>query len=107
MHEDVEAFRKDNSDDIRSLEVDLCNHLRNVCLGSMTKALSTLLGNTMREELDEINLRLRVSTSIKLVLWVVNKEFIICANYPQGHGELFREFVYTYHYISLLLRVER
>ena len=50
VHESVEALHKDNSDEIRVLKVDCWNHLRNVWLGGMKKALSTLLGNTMRKE---------------------------------------------------------
>ena len=72
-HEAAEALIKDNSDDIRVLEVGCCNHLINVWLGGITKALSTLLFNTIREELDEIDLWLRVSTSIKSVFFAFNK----------------------------------
>ena len=59
-HEAAEYFCKDESDYILVLEVDCWNHLRNVCLGGMTKALSNLLGNTIREKLDGIYLRMRV-----------------------------------------------
>ena len=48
VHETVETFRQDESDDIRVLEVDCWNHLRNVWIGGMKKALSNLIGNTMR-----------------------------------------------------------
>ena len=55
LHEAAEAFRKDDSDDIFVLEVDCWKHLRKVWLRGITKFLSTLLDNTMREELDEID----------------------------------------------------
>ena len=42
-HEAVEAFQKDNSDEICVLEVDCWNHLRNVWLEGMTKDLSVSL----------------------------------------------------------------
>ena len=61
----------------------------------------------MREELDDVDSRLRVSTSIKQVLCYVDKKFILCDNYPKGHGELFRNCIDTYHPGSLLLHVER
>ena len=48
VHEAAEDLRKDDSDDIRILEVDYWNYLRNVWLGDMTNSLFTLLGNTMR-----------------------------------------------------------
>ena len=60
----AEFLRKDYSDNIRVLEVDCWEHLRNVGIGGITKSLSTLLGSTMREEFYYINLRLRVLTSI-------------------------------------------
>ena len=48
VHEATEALRKCDYDNIRILDVDCWNHLRNVCLRGMKKALSILLGNTMR-----------------------------------------------------------
>ena len=61
----------------------------------------------MREELDDVDSRLRVSTSIKQVLFYVDKNFILCDNYPKGHGDLFRDCIDTYHPGLLLLHVER
>ena len=83
-YEAAEALRKDEYYYIRVLAVDFWNQLRNVWPGGTTKELYTLLGNTMREELDEINLRLRVLTSIKSVLHAVNKYFSLCDNYLKG-----------------------
>ena len=60
----------------------------------------------MREELYEIDLPLRFSTSIESVLRDVDKEFSLCANHPKGHGELFRKWIETYHSGALLLHVE-
>ena len=45
----AEALRKEKSDDIRVLEVYFWNHLRNVWLGGIKKALYALLGNMLRE----------------------------------------------------------
>ena len=72
----------------------------------MTKVLSNLLGNTIREELYETESRLRVLASIKLVIFAVNKDFSLCANYPKGHGNLFRDCIETYHPGALLLHFE-
>ena len=68
VYEAVEAFRKYASDDICVLEVDCWNHLRNVWLEGMTKAIFTLAENTLREELYGIKSRLRVLASTKSVL---------------------------------------
>ena len=73
VHESEEDFRKYDSDDIHVLEVDFWNHLRNMCIGGMPKALTILLVNTLREELDDIDSRMRVSKNIKSVLRDVNK----------------------------------
>ena len=107
VYEALESLCKDNYDEIRVLEVDCWNPLRNMWLGGMTKALSTSLGNKMREKLDEIDLRLRFSTSIKSVLFAVNKEFSLCANYPKGNRELFCDLLETYHPVEMLLHIER
>ena len=73
VHEAAEALHKDDSDDIRVLEVDYWNHLRKVWLRGMKKYLSTLLCSILREEIDRTNSQLRVSTNIKSVLGVLNK----------------------------------
>jgi len=98
-----------SSDDPRLhvLEVDCFNHLRNVWLGGMSKALTKALKVTLKDELDAIDNRLRVSTSMESVLRATDKEFSLCANYPKGHGELFREWMAHNHPGALLLHVER
>ena len=73
IHAAEEALRKNDYDDIRVLEVDWSNHLKNLWIGGMTKALYTLLGSTEREELYGIDLWLRFLTGIKSVLCAINK----------------------------------
>ena len=55
VNEAAEYLRKDDSDCIRVLEVGCWNHLRNVWLGGMKNAFYTLPGNTLMEELYEID----------------------------------------------------
>ena len=64
VNEAAEYLRKYDSDRIRVLEVGCWNHLRNVWVGVMTKYLSDLLDNILREELDGVDLWIRVLTSI-------------------------------------------
>ena len=78
-----------------------------MCLEVTTKALSTLLGNTPRDELYGIDSRLRVLTSIKSVLRNVDKEFSLCTNYTKGHGEIFHMLIDTNHLGALLLNAKR
>ena len=66
-----------------------------------------LLGNTTREELDDINSGLRVLTSIESVPRAVDKEFSLSAKYPKGNVELFHEWIETYHPGSLILHIKR
>ena len=49
VHEAAEALLKDDSNDIHVLEVGCWNHLRKVWLRGMTKSLSNLLENTIKE----------------------------------------------------------
>ena len=61
----------------------------------------------MNSELAMIDQRLRVTTNIEMVLRAVDKEFSLCANYPKGHGEIFRQWIECTYPGVLLLRVER
>ena len=90
-----------------TLEIDCWNHLRNVWLGATTKALTGRLKESLQEELAAINTRLRVGTDMVLVLRVADKEFSLCANYPKGHGDEFKEWIARVHPKALLLHVIR
>jgi hypothetical protein len=87
----TEAVQEMSNDDVTVNEVDCWNHLRNLWLGGMTKALSRDLNIALKDDLDEIDSHLRINTNIDSILRAVDKEFSLCANYPKGHGELFRE----------------
>ena len=102
-----EAATELRKEGVNVLEVDCWNHLRNVWLGGMTKALSSHLRGILLNDLDNIEKRLRVSTSIENILRAVDKEFSLAANYPKGHGELFRKWIETHHPGAVLLHVER
>ena len=93
--------------EISVLEVDCWNHLRNVWLGGMTKALSSDLREELHDSLANIDPRLRVTPCINSVLRAVDKEFSLCANYPKGHGELFCDWMHNHYPGVLLFHVER
>ena len=61
----------------------------------------------LKDELAAIEGRLRVSTSMESLLRAIDKEFSLCANYPKGHGELFRIWMEKHHPGALLLHVVR
>jgi hypothetical protein len=82
------------------------NHLRNVWFGGMEKTLTRELNLHLCASLDEIDPKLRVTTSMSAIIRAVDKEFSLSANYPKGHGELFLEWTREYYPGVLLLHVE-
>ena len=90
---------------LATYEIDCWNHLRNVWLAKVSSALTARLKETNKEELDAIDFRLRVGTDVVLLLRAVDKEFSLCANYPKGHGDLFKEWVVREHPTALLFHV--
>ena len=70
---------------------DCMQHLRNVWIGSTEKALTSELSNILHVSLEDIDLRIRVSSSISAVICAVDKEFSLSANYPKVHEDLFGE----------------
>ena len=93
--------------DVGALDYDCMNHLRNVWFDSMEKTLTKELNLYLRTSLDEIDPKLRVSTSMSALIRAVDKEFSLSANYPKGHGKLFLEWIREHYPGVLLLHVER
>jgi len=83
------------------------HHMRNVWIGALVKHLSKYLNGILHEDLSKINFRYRVSTMFDSVLRSADKEFSLPANYPKGHGVLFKMWMETHHPGALLLAVER
>jgi hypothetical protein len=90
-----------------AMDLDCMNHLRNVWIGGMEKALAKYLNALLRSSLDEIDPTIRVTTSITAIIRAIDKEFSLSANYPKGHGELFLEWIRENHPGVLLFHVER
>ena len=87
------------------LEGDCWNHLRNVWFGRATNSITNSLKVKLKDDLDQIDFRLRVVPDMALVLRASDKEFSLCANYPKGHGDMFREWVMRTHPRVLLFHV--
>ena len=94
-------------DEINMLEGDCWNHLRNVWLGGMIKCLNKYLNTALQDELEAINSRLRVSTSMDYVLRAIEKYFSHCANYAKGHEDQFYHWMGHNHPGAQLWPVER
>ena len=73
--------------------MDCMHHLRNVWFGGIEKALTTYLTALLQDSLENIDSHLRVSTSMSALIRAFDKEFSLCANYPKGHGEEFKECI--------------
>ena len=89
------------------LRQDCHHHLRNVWIGALNKRLSKYLNQILQADLSKIDFRYRVSTMFDSVLRAVDKEFSLPANYPKGHGVLFKIWMDLHHPGALLLPVER
>ena len=88
-------------------EFDCMQHLRNVWIGGMEKAVTGELNKILRDSLDEIDPTIRVTSSISAIIRAIDKEFSLSANYPKGHGDLFAEWMLEKYPGALLLHVER
>ena len=86
---------------------DCMHHIRNICINAMNKGLTKYLSSLLREDLDQIDKRLRVSTNMEMVLRAVDKEFLLCCNYAKGHGEEFSAWRQIHHPGLLLVPLQR
>jgi hypothetical protein len=69
--------------------------------------LSAFLNKLLSEDLTDIDWRLRVMTMFDAILRAVDKEFSLTANYPKGHGDMFKHWLSKYHPGALLVPVVR
>ena len=84
---------------------DCHNHMRNVWIGAVTKRLSSYLNEILASDLEAIDFRYRVSTMFEAVLRAIDKEFSLPANYPTGHGDMFKHWLLKFHPGALLVPV--
>ena len=89
------------------LQQDCHHHLRNVWIGAITKRLSKYLNEILAFDLNVIDFRYRVTTMFDGILRAVDKEFSLPANYPKGHGDMFKFWLKKNHENALLVPVER
>ena len=89
-----------------TVRVDCHHHLRNVWIKALNTHLSKYLNALMLDDLKVIDFRYRVSTKFDVVLRAIDKEFSLPANYPKGHGVMFKTWMDFNHPGALLLPVE-
>ena len=83
------------------------NHLQNVWVKNVLESLTDFLKAHLQDSLEEIAPEFRVSASFNSFARAFDKMFSLCANYPKGYGELFRQWMKENHQGELLLHVER
>ena len=72
--------------EILVFEIDCWHHLRNIWIDEMTKRLSIRVKALVCDSLERIPHKWRVGTSLKTLLYAVDKEFALAINYPKGRG---------------------
>ena len=88
-------------------EQDCMQHLRNVCINGVAKAVNKYLTEFLQESLEEISSFLRVSPYLTHVTRAFHKEFSLTANYPRGYGEKFLEWMIKNYSKEFLMHAER
>ena len=68
-------------------------HLRNVWINGVDKAVSKFTNGFLEDSIDNISPFLRVSPDLENFIRAFHKEFSLDANYPKGHGEKFRNWI--------------
>ena len=64
-------------DEINTYLLDYHNHLQNILIGNTNKVLFKYLSELIREDVDNINSRLRVNTYFEMILQTADKEFFL------------------------------
>jgi len=86
---------------------DCFNHLRNVWINGVAKAVSRFMNEYLKDSLDNISSFLRILPDLAHIIRAYHKEFSLTSNYPKGHGELFREWILNNYPMEFLLHAER
>ena len=90
---------------LTNLHVDCHQYLRNVWTNAIVKAIDDHHRLELKEELKEIDSRLRVTVNISAIVRSQDKLFSLTRNYPKGDGDAFHSHMEEYHPDSLLIPV--
>ena len=88
-------------------EQDCMQHLRNVWINGVAKAVSKFTNILLEDIHDNISPFIRVSPDLENVIPAFNKEFSLDANYPKGHGEKFRYWMIKKYPNKFIMNTER
>ena len=82
-------------------------HIRNVWINEVAKAVNKYMTKFLNESLDEISSFLRLSPDLAHVIRAFHKELSLATNYPKGHGEQFRTWMIKRYPNKFLMNAER
>ena len=82
------------------------NHMCNIWTGGVSNNISIELKKTLDKDLSEIPTVLQVSADLKSIIYAMHKEFLLDANYPKGHGKIFRDWYLENHAGEFLFHTE-
>ena len=88
-------------------EKDDMQHLRNVWINGVAKAVDKYMSKFPEESLDKISSFLRVSPDLAHVIRAFHKEFSLTANYPKGHGEKSKSWMIKRYPNEFLMHTKR
>jgi len=103
----TQSFHHLYKDELGVYEGYCWNHIRDVWAGGVHKGISAWAKNKLENDLKKIPSIWRVSSDVKEIIHSLHKEFSLTANYPKGHGQLFREFFLEKHAGEYLFQTER
>jgi hypothetical protein len=67
-------------------------HLRNTWFEAIEKFLSNKLASDLKEDMEQIPHQYRVAKTIADLLYQVDKEYSLTANYAKGHGSVYQDW---------------
>ena len=82
------------------------NHLRNVWVKNMLEYLTEFLRAHLNDILNKVAPEFCVTTGFMSLACTLKKMLSLCAKYPKGLGEVFRQWIMDNHYGELLFHEE-
>ena len=103
----VDSGGDPDSEKINMYRQDCHTHMRNIWIKAVTHWLSSYLNKVLADDLNDVDWRLRITTMFDGILRAIDKEFSLPANYPKGHGDMFKHWLCKFHPGALLVPVTR
>ena len=82
------------------------NHMRDLWIGGTHKGVNKWAKGELENSIKHISPVWRVSSDVKDIIHSMHKEFSLTANYPKGHGQIFRDWFLEKHAGEFLFQTE-